>query len=158
MAKKADIDLVKLILKRNDLETQKIAQIIQEINTEVEAQSDEEKPKPVKKQFAVLVSDPENVIQGKDLVGWVVQIPEDDNPATAKDKLFKAAYDFNATPKGSKFPVETVGETCEVVPPKVSKEHNIWIKTKTPILLISTNNQIPMSETDPDFGIIDDNE
>ena len=143
MAKKADLDLVKLIMKRNELETQKIAQIIQEINTELDAQSDEEKPKPIKKQFVMIVSDPEGIIGGKDLTGWVVQIPEDDNPATARDKLFKAAYDFNATPKGSKFPVETVGEACEIVPPKVSKEQNIWIKTKCPVLIVTTDNKIP---------------
>ena len=72
MAKKADLDLVKLILKRNNLETVKIAQILEELNSELDAQQDEEKPKPVKKQFITLVSDPEGVIDGKDLTGWVV--------------------------------------------------------------------------------------
>lgn len=144
MAKKADLDLVKLILKRNNLETVKIAQILEELNSELDAQQDEEKPKPVKKQFITLVSDPEGVIDGKDLTGWVVQIPEDDNPATAKEKLFKASYDFNASPKGSRYPVESVGEACESLPAKIAKEHNIWIKTKHPVLMVTTNNKIPM--------------
>lgn len=152
MAKKADLDLVKLILKRNFIDTQKIAQIIQEINVELD-QDQEEKPKPMKKQFVTLISDPEGVIEGKDLTGWVVQIPEDDNPAIASEKLLKSAYDYNATPKGSKFPVETIGEACEIVPPKVTKEHNIWIKTKTPILMIPTDNKIP-TETIDDGGYI----
>ena len=147
MAKKADLDLVKLILKRNFIDTQKIATILQEINIELE-QEQEEKPKPVKKQFVTLISDPDGIIEGKDLTGWVVQIPEDDNPAVAREKLLKASYDFNASPKGSKFPVETIGEACESVPPKITKEHNLWIKTKTPILMIPTQNKIPTETID----------
>lgn len=152
MAKKADLDLVKVILKRNLIETQKIAQIIQEITTELDAQQEEEKPKPVKKQFVTLVSDPEGILEGKDLTGWVVQIPEDDSPLAAKDKLVRAAYDFNASPKGAKYPVESIGEACEAIPAKFAKEHNLWIKTKIPVYMVRTDNKIP---TDlPDSGTV----
>ena len=143
MAKKADIDLVKLMLKRNEIDSNKINKIIQEINSEIEAQQEEEKPKPVKKQYVVLASDPEGKLKGVELTGWVLQIPEDETPFKAFESLKKSAYDFNSTPKGRKLPLETIGEACECVSAKIAKENELWIKTKHPIFIQSIENKIP---------------
>ena len=45
-------------------------------------------------------------------------------------------------------PVETIGEACEVVTAKLFKEQNIWIKTKVPVLVVTTANKIPMEKVE----------
>jgi hypothetical protein len=39
--------------------------------------------------------------------------------------------------------VKTVGEAIENVPAKFFKEAELWVKTKTPVLVLKTNNEIP---------------
>lgn len=142
---KIDVDTLKQILQRNNVEIRKVSEILEDINTELEIQAaeKEERPPPVKKQFVMVVSDPEGDLEKKDFTGWVLQIPEEDSPYTAPERLIRSAYEFNTTPKGQRLPVSTIGETCEVVPAKVLKEAQVWVKTKEPILLIRTDNVVP---------------
>lgn len=143
---KVDVDIVKMVLTRSEVDVRVANQILQDIETvlQEEEQAKEMKPPPVKKQFVIMVSDPEGELEGKDYTGWVLQIPEEDSPATAEERVWKSAYEFNVTPKGRRMPVETVGEACEVVPARISKEQNVWIKTKEPVLVVTTSNQIPL--------------
>lgn len=140
---KVDLDLVKMIMNRNDIDTRKVASIMEELKEELQREAEVEKPPPVKKQFVILVSDPEKILDKKDLTGWVVQIPEEESPALTQRKIIESCYDYNSSPKGSHLPAETIGEACEMVSAKFFKERKIWIKTKEPILLITTDNQIP---------------
>ena len=39
--------------------------------------------------------------------------------------------------------MKTVGEALENVPPKQLKESDLWLKTKTPVLVLRTDNGIP---------------
>ncbi len=41
------------------------------------------------------------------------------------------------------FPAKTVGESLENVPAKFFKEADVWVKTKTPVLVLKTDNEIP---------------
>lgn len=144
---KVDIDLVKMILQRREIDTRQVASIITEIEEEVRIQQEtEEKPPPVKKQFVILVSDPEGDLEGKDYTGWVLQIPEEDSPYVTEERLTRAAYDFNVTPKGRRYPVKTIAESCEVVSAKYHKEHKVWVKTKEPVLICRSNNSIPWDD------------
>jgi len=92
------------------------------------------------------VSDPNGELEGKDFTGWVVQIPEDDTPLSAEERLVRAAYEFNTTPKGRRMPVKTIAEACESVPARLTKEQQVWVKTKEPVYLLRTNNDIPFDE------------
>jgi hypothetical protein len=56
-------------------------------------------------------------------------------------------YDFNTTKKGRLLPVKTVGEALENVPAKAFKETDVWVKTKTPVLMLRTDNEIPKEQT-----------
>lgn len=104
----------------------------------------EDKPPPQKKQFVILVSDPlRKMPEGEEFAGWVLQIPDDASPLSTGERIEKAAYDFNASPRGQKLPVQTVGETLESVPAKALKEVELWCKTKTPVLVVITRNEIP---------------
>jgi len=138
---KVDIELVKMVMQRNELDVRKTSQIIEDINTELANMVDEDKPPPVRKQSCILVSDPEGLLHDKDLVGWVAQIPEGDSPYTLEERIQKSAYDFNVTPKGQRMPVKTVGEACEHVSARIFKENDAWIKTKEPVLVVRTNNR-----------------
>lgn len=141
---KVDLDLVKHILNRNELDVRLISQIMEDINVEMAAQVDEEKPPPVKKQFVIMLSDPKGTLDAKDYTGWVLQIPEEDSPYVTEERLFRSGYEFNVTPKGRRLGVQTVAEVCECVPTRILKEQNVWVKTKEPVLVVTTANKIPM--------------
>ncbi len=141
------MDLLKRVLQRNELDVRTVSQIIEDINKELEKEEEPKAP-PVKKEFAILVSDPDGKIEGVDLTGWAVQIPEGESPQLLKDKIIRAAYEYNATPKGRRYPVETIGEACEAVTARHFKEQGIWIKNKEPVLLIRTDNKIPKESSE----------
>lgn len=145
---KIDVAKVTEIIKRSNLEADVVKELITAIQEEAAATEteNEEKPPAVKKQFIILVSDPEGVMPEKDLVGWVVQIPEMASPLTVVERIQRAAYDFNSSRRGRKNPVSTIGEACEAVSQKHFKEAEIAIKTKIPVSVIVTDNQIPTDE------------
>ena len=142
---KVDLEVLKLTLQRNEPDARKVAAIMSDIEQELKAEEEEKenRPPPLKKQFSILISDPNGELEGKDLVGWIVQIPEDDSISSAPQKIIQAAYEFNTTPKGRSMPVESIGEACEAVPAKIFKEQGVFIKTKVPVLVVATDNKIP---------------
>jgi hypothetical protein len=142
---KIDVSKVAEILKKNQLDPALLRRVIEEMNLAVQPDpGDEEKPPAVKKQFVLLVSDPEGRWPAKhDFAGWVLQIPESESPGTLQDRIFRGAYDYNTTKKGRLYPAKTVGEAIENVPAKFFKEAEVWVKTKTPVLVLKTDNQIP---------------
>jgi hypothetical protein len=140
---KVDLDLIKAVLQRNELDVRIVAQILNDIQEEVKAAVDEEKPPAVKKQYVFVLSDPRGTLEGKDFTGWVVQIPEEESSATTEDRLIRAAHQFNASPKGRRLPVKTIAEVCEHVPGRFLKEHQAWVRTKEPVYVITTRNKLP---------------
>jgi len=120
------------------------AKVEEAVDASEETGNDEEgEPKP-KQQYVMLVSDTNKIIT-KDLVGWVLQIPEDDDVATVIDSIKTGAYNFNASKKGQKYPVSSIGQAIANVPNKFFKTNNLKIKTKEPIQIITTNNVLPRS-------------
>jgi len=141
---KIDVSKVAEILKKNQIEPAVLRRVIEELNLAVQPDpGEEEKPPPVKKQFVLLVSDPDGRLPKHDFAGWALQIPENESPLTTSERIFKAAYEFNATKKGRLLPVKTVGEAIENVPAKHFKAAELWVKTKTPVLVLKTDNEIP---------------
>ena len=144
---KIEVNKVAEILKKNDISPAIMRRVIEEINLAAQpAGGEEEKPPAVKKQFVILVSDPDGKLPKHDFVGWVLQIPDTESVATTLDRVFRSSYDFNTTKKGRLMPVKTVGEAIENVPGKHFKEADVWVKTKTPVLMLRTNNEIPKEE------------
>lgn len=143
---KIDIAKAAEIIKKNQVAPKDIRRILEEMNLVVQPEGDEEeKAPPVKKQFVVLLSDPEGKLKflRTDFVAWVLQIPESESPVTTENRIRRAVADYNTTKKGRLYPVRTVGEGLENVPAKFMKEAELWVKTKTPVLVIKTNNLIP---------------
>ncbi len=145
---KIDVNKVAEILKKNEISPAVLRRVIEEMNLAAQPEGgDEEKPPAVKKQFVILISDPEEKLPKNDFVGWVLQIPENESVATTQDRIFRGAYDFNQSKKGRLLPVKTIGEAVENVPAKYFKEADLWVKTKTPVLMLKTDNEIPKDES-----------
>lgn len=144
---KIEVNTVAEILKKNAIDPAVLRRVVEEMNLAVQPEGgDEEKPPAVKKQFVILVSDPDGKLPKHDFVGWVLQIPEDESVATTQERIFRGCYDFNASKKGRLMPVKTMGEALENVPAKYLKEADVWVKTKTPVLVLKTDNEIPKAE------------
>lgn len=146
---KIDTKKVAEIVKKNVEDSSIVRQIVEEMNLIVQPEVDEEKSPALKKQYVIIVSDPEGRLpEGFDFVGWVVQVPENESVLTAKERIHRAAYEFNTTKKGRLMPAKTVGETLEHVPAKHFKDQDVWIKTKVPVLVVVTDNEIPTEKID----------
>ncbi len=145
---KIDVSKVAEILKKNEIDPAVLRRVMEEMNLVVQPEpGDDDKPPPVKKQFAILVSDPDGKFPKTDFVGWVLQLPETESVATTQERIIRAAYDYNATRKGRMYPAKTVGEALENIPAKHFKETEVWVKTKTPVLILKTDNEIPKEES-----------
>jgi len=146
---KIDVNKVAEICKRNEVEPDKLRTIIEEMNLLVQPEVDEENPPALKKQYAFLLSDPDGVIPADyEFAGWVLQISENESTLSVNDRVYQSAYDFNASKKGRLMPANTVGEAIENIPVKIFKERGLWVKTKTPVLVLRTDNEIPREVTD----------
>ncbi|MEZ5277526.1 MAG: hypothetical protein R3F07_14185 [Opitutaceae bacterium] len=143
---KVDVDVVASILKESEIEPQVVAQIMRKLQQELKIQEEmaEATREPrVKNQYVVLLSDPLNQVAADDLVAWVVQIPEMDSPASITERIVRATNEYNNGRKGRKFPAKSIGEACEIVAAKFLKPERIQIKTKLPVSVIKTDNQLP---------------
>ena len=140
---KIDVSKVAEILKKNQIDPAVLRRVIEEMNIAVQPDTGEEKPPAVTKQWVIVLSDPESRLPKGDFVGWVLQIPENESVVTTPDRVFRAIYDFNASKKGRLLPVKTVGEAFENVPAKHFKDADVWVKSKIPVLMLRTDNEIP---------------
>ena len=151
MPSKIEINLAAEIMKKNQVDPKILRSIVEEMNLAAQPDGPEgDKPPAVKKQFAVIVSDPEGHMPKHDFVSWIVQIPEDESVATVMERVFRGAYDYNASKKGRLYPAKTVGEALENVPAKFFKEADVWVKNKIPVLVIKTDNVIPREDISVD--------
>lgn len=143
---KVDVDVVATILNDSTIDPEVVDQIMRKIQKELKIQEElaEATREPrVKNQYVVLLSDPLDQVKVEDLVGWVLQIPEMESPATITERITRAAHEFNTSRKGRKFPAKSIGEACEVVGPKFLKPERLSIKTKLPVTVIKTDNRMP---------------
>lgn len=148
---KVSVELIHEVLSSNNLEPETIQKVLQQIEEQAAAEAEAEKANrepPVKKQFIMILSDPNGTVPDQDYVGWVAQIPQDDSPGATLEKLIRASYEYNISKKGRKYPVKSIGEACEAVGGRFLKEQGIAIKTKTPVTILRTDNKIPEIESD----------
>ncbi|MBC2607712.1 hypothetical protein [Pelagicoccus albus] len=148
---KVSVELIHEVLSNNNLEPDMITAVLKQIEEQAAAEAEAEKANrepTVKKQFVIIVSDPNGTIPSEDYVGWVAQIPEDDPVGETMDRLIRASYEYNISKKGRKYPVKTVGEACEAVGARFLKEQSLAIKNKVPVAVVRTDNKIPEIESD----------
>ena len=108
----------------------------------------EERPPAQKKQYVVLVSDPQRTLPDDfALPCWILQIPDGEAPQSVEYRVIEAAREFNDTRKGRAVPVQTIGEACESIPAKLAKEYKLWVKTKSPTYALVTRNELPNTDS-----------
>lgn len=146
---KIDVNQVAEILKRNDLDPALLRQIVEEMNQAVEPEINKEPEPTVKKQYSIVVSDPDGVLPGDaSITGWIFQIPEDASVTSTTERVHKAAYEFNTTKKGRMMPAKTMADAIENIPAKHFKEQGVWVRTKAPVFVLRTDNAIPTERTE----------
>lgn len=150
---KIDINHVAEVVKHHDVDPKTVRAIMENLQALLESEAAEEKPPAIKKQFCILISDPDaRMPQNADFAGWVIQIPEGESAATVTDRLKRSAEYYNTTRKGRLNPCRTIGEAIEYIPAGVFKENDVWVKTKSPVLMLKTDNEIPNPNQGKLFG------
>jgi hypothetical protein len=141
---------VSTVLKRHALEPAVLREMLEELRALTEAEATEPKPRAEKRQFVFLLSDATGLIaqriDPRNLVGWVVQIPDSESPHTLPERIHRTAYEFNASKRGRLLPVKSIAEALESCPSKMAKEQGLHIKTKLPITVLLTDNILPRAE------------
>ena len=139
MAKKFDIDEIKIALNEaqaDDNTKTKVVDLLNVIAKEEELEKEQDKtPKP-KKEYIVL-----NHPNATSTVFQILYSNEDDGRPASEvliERLGKVKSDFNESKKGKKLPVKNMEELCEFVPQKFFKERNLWKKTKLPAEAVSS--------------------
>ncbi len=142
---KIDISTVAQVLKSQQLDPATLRRIIEELNAKIEKleEGKEEAAPKVKKQWVLMLSDPDGTLPKRDYVGWAIQLPETESVATTQDRLLRATYEFNASKRGRLYPCKTLGEAIENVPAKYFKQADVFPKHKVPVLVLRTDNQVP---------------
>jgi hypothetical protein len=140
---KIDTYQVAEILKRTKVDPVVARIVVEEMNRLAEVAAAQESEPAVKKQFVILVSDPEGQLRNHDFAGWVLQIAESESLWSSQERIFRAVDEFKTTKRGRLFPTYTVGDALENVPPKHFRECGLWVKTKTPVVVLRTDNQLP---------------
>jgi hypothetical protein len=138
-----EIDQVLALLSESTVQVDETKPAEPESAEDSDESEEDGTPKP-KFQNVILVSDPKGIIN-EDLVGWILQMPEDEDLQDITENLKKAAYNFNASKKGNKYPVTSIGSAIEAVPNKFLKPYNIKRKTKEPVFIVTTDNVLPRS-------------
>ena len=141
---KIEVNKVAEILKKNHIDPAVLRRVVAEMNLAAQPDpGDGDQPPPVKKQYLILLSDPEGRMPKGDFTGWVLQIPESESPASSQERLLKGTFDYNASKRGALSPAKTVGDALENVPARFFRDVELWVKTKTPVVVLRTDNEIP---------------
>lgn len=113
----------------------------EDLTTTINEGEDDKAPKP-KMQHVILVSDPSGIIN-KDLTGWVLKIPENEDCREVVESIKKGAYNYNDSKKGAKYPVSSIGQAIEGVGSGFFKPYNVRIVTKEAVWVVTTDNNLP---------------
>jgi hypothetical protein len=141
MIKEKDLLTVKQAMLESDIDSSKVQEVISKLMPPEENEVDDAPPS-VKKEFLVLASTEGSTPIPDDLVVWVAQVLEGTDPNLLVSMISDCAHDYNMTRKGRKSPVRTIGEAIEVVSGSITREHGVWLKTKEPVRLMTTDNSL----------------
>ena len=108
---------------------------LQELADEKAKEKEENKADRVKKVLTTIQAEDKDTC-------WVLEIEEDFDVATVEATILAAIADFNATKKGSKKPIVTIGDAFQSMAAKFWKARKLNRKTKEPVYISSTTNTI----------------
>lgn len=111
----------------------KVNQVVTELEKVVEEIAEERKAESGPKQkweFVIVLNDKEGYLKGKEIAGWVVQKPLEDDANLILPKLADAAKSQNETTKKKANKITDLVSLFEHLKSKFTKEKNVRIKTK----------------------------
>jgi hypothetical protein len=122
--------------------TRQVLENLKQVEEEKKEEKEANKEPKQKNQFVVFVMD-DGTLAGKDLIGYVVQIPADKAPQSAYDLFVDSVRGYNnGARKAKKHPVEEVGDGMQTVKGKWLKDAKLKIKTKEAVLVLPVKNKI----------------
>lgn len=141
---KVDLEIVEDTLRQNkQLGDAEVTALLDRIKNEAEARKLPREKKP-RRPHVLLISDPDNKLQGVELTGWVFQTEPEEEFSDLSAVLQRVAGSFNASPKGRKNPVETFGDTIMYAPAKLFREEGLSRKHKEPAFVRTVPNRLPV--------------
>ncbi len=139
---KLSIEQIEAALRERKIAPATIIQIITDLEAAAQADKDAKEPtKKAKNQLVVIAIDKDQQIK-EPIVALVAQIEDGAPPAAALERILEAARVHNASSRGSRKPVSSLGQAVEGVSRKLFKEQRVMLKTKFPVLVIPTVNTI----------------
>jgi hypothetical protein len=130
---KVDIEEVEAKMLELKVDPAKVNQVVRELEKVVEEIAEEKKAEAGPKQkweFVIVLNDKEGYLTGKEIAGWVVQKPVEDDANLILSKLSDAAKSQNEVTKKKANKITDLVSLFEHLKSKFTKEKNVKIKTK----------------------------
>lgn len=130
---KVSIEEVESKLLELKVDPNKVQQIVSELEKVVEELADERKATSGPKQkwdHVIVLNDTEGLLKGKEITGWVVQKPAEDDAALVVSRLVDAAKAQNEVTRKKANIIDDLKSLFEHLKSKFAKEKNVRIKTK----------------------------
>ena len=139
---KINIDEVESVLLKKKIEQNKVAEIVKELNEIVEELKNDPKERQ-KWEYVIVLNDPDGLLKGKEIAGWVVQQHENADAGLILSKLSDAAKTQNDSAKRKKNFITNMTELFEALKPKfLVKSKKLRIKTKELTRVVTTDGKI----------------
>lgn len=123
----------------------KVRQVVTELEKVVEEIKEENKAQALPKtkwEHVIVLSDPEGLLTGKEIAGWVVQQPTGDDTNLILSKLADAAKNQNEVTKKKANRIDDLKSLFEHIKAKFTKEKKVRVKTKELTRCIVTNGKL----------------
>jgi hypothetical protein len=115
---------------------------LEAIEADKKAEREDSKGPKSKNQLNVILFDANGVIPKGDYTAIVVQTKDGDPVGGIMDKIYKSAFDHNASKRGRKHPIKSVADALNIKR-AITKQNNIAFKVKEPVQVLITDNTIP---------------
>jgi hypothetical protein len=142
---KISIEEVEAKMLELKVDPTKVAQVISELEKVAEELAEERKaisgPKQ-KWEHIIVLNDKEGLLKGKEITGWVVQMPTDGDANLIMSKLADAAKAQNEVTKKKANIINDLESLFGHLKSKFTKEKNVRIKTKEPTRVIITEGKM----------------
>jgi len=141
---KVSIEEVEAKLLENRIEANQVQTIIrqlEEVVEELKAEKENETPK-AKWEHVIILNDKDNILQGREIAGWVVQQEKDADAGTILGRIRDTVREQNETAKRKKNFITDVTSAFENLKPKFLKDRKVRIKTKELTRVLVTDGRL----------------
>lgn len=142
---KVSLEEVEAKLLENRIAPNQVQTIIRqltEVVEEIKAEKDSEAGPKQKWEYVIVLNDPENILAGREIAGWVVQQEADADAGTILGKIADTVRTQNETAKRKRNFITDLTSAFEYLKPKFLKEKKVRIKTKDLTRVLVTNGRL----------------